>query len=303
MWLFLAFCSAALLGCYDSLKKTALKDNAVLPVLFLNTLFCSVLFLPFIIMSHHTHVLDHTPFLVGQGGWNEHLYIIVKSVIVLASWVCGYFGMKYLPLTIVGPINATQPVMVLVGAMLVFGEQLNVWQWVGVMLAVLSFFMLSRSGKKEGINFRDNRWVVLIVLAAVFGAISGLYDKYLMASPEEGGVGLDRMMVQSWYNIYQCAMMGVMMWLIWWPHRTASPFRWHWAIIFVSLFLSIADFLYFYSLSLPGAMVSIVSMVRRGSVVVSFLFGALFFHEKNLKSKAVDLALVMLGLLFLWIGS
>ena len=111
------------------------------------------------------------------------------------------------------------------------------------------------------------------------------------------------MMVQSWYNIYQCAMMGVMMWLIWWPHRTASPFRWHWAIIFVSLFLSIADFLYFYSLSLPGAMVSIVSMVRRGSVVVSFLFGALFFHEKNLKSKAVDLALVMLGLLFLWIGS
>ena len=303
MWLFLAFCSAALLGCYDSLKKTALKDNAVLPVLFLNTLFCSVLFLPFIIMSHHTHVLDHTPFLVGQGGWNEHLYIIVKSVIVLASWVCGYFGMKYLPLTIVGPINATRPVMVLVGAMLVFGEQLNVWQWVGVMLAVLSFFMLSRSGKKEGINFRDNRWVVLIVLAAVFGAISGLYDKYLMASPEEGGVGLDRMMVQSWYNIYQCVMMGVMMWLIWWPHRTASPFRWHRAIIFVSLFLSIADFLYFYSLSLPGAMVSIVSMVRRGSVVVSFLFGALFFHEKNLKSKAVDLALVMLGLLFLWIGS
>ena len=242
-------------------------------------------------------------FGLNKGRYFQHLYIIVKSVIVLASWVCGYFGMKYLPLTIVGPINATRPVMVLVGAMLVFGEQLNVWQWVGVMLAVLSFFMLSRSGKKEGINFRDNRWVVLIVLAAVFGAISGLYDKYLMAAPEEGGVGLDRMMVQSWYNIYQCAMMGVMMWLIWWPHRKTAPFRWHWAIIFVSLFLSIADFLYFYSLSLPGAMVSIVSMVRRGSVVVSFLFGALFFHEKNLKSKAVDLALVMLGLLFLWIGS
>ena len=29
----------------------------------------------------------------------------------------GYYGMKHLPLTIVGPINATRPVLVLVGAM------------------------------------------------------------------------------------------------------------------------------------------------------------------------------------------
>lgn len=39
MWLLLAFLSAALLGFYDAFKKQALKDNAVLPVLFLNTVF------------------------------------------------------------------------------------------------------------------------------------------------------------------------------------------------------------------------------------------------------------------------
>jgi multidrug transporter EmrE-like cation transporter len=44
-------------------------------------------------------------------------------------------------------------------------------------------------------------------------------------------------------------------------------------------------------------------MIRRGSVVVSFLFGALIFHEKNLKSKALDLALVLLGMVFLYLGS
>jgi uncharacterized membrane protein len=60
---------------------------------------------------------------------------------------------------------------------------------------------------------------------------------------------------------------------------------------------------YFYALSVPGALVSIVSMIRRGSVLVSFLFGAVVFHEKNLKSKAVDLALVLLGMIFLYIGS
>ena len=49
MWLLLAFVSATLLGFYDTSKKAALKDNAVLPVLFLNTLFSTLLFSPFIL--------------------------------------------------------------------------------------------------------------------------------------------------------------------------------------------------------------------------------------------------------------
>ncbi len=304
MWLILAFLSAALLGFYDSFKKKALEDNAVIPVLFLNTLFSSLIFLPFIILSSQTSVLDGSIFHVDSGGWETHRYIVLKSLIVLSSWILGYFGMKHLPLTIVGPINATRPVMVLVGALLVFGERLNLWQWLGVMLAVISFLMLSRSGKKEGIDFKHDRWIYMIVGAAALGAASGLYDKYLMAPVASGGAGLDRMIVQSWYNIYQCFMMGAMMMLLWWPkHKHTTPFHWDWSIIGVSVFLSTADFVYFYSLSFPAAMISIVSMIRRGSVVVSFIIGALAFHEKNLKAKAADLALVILGMIFLYIGS
>lgn len=303
MWLLLAFLSAALLGFYDTFKKKALAGNAVIPVLFLNTLFSSLIFLPFILLSGYTDVLNGTIFYATGGGWEVHRYILVKSCIVLSSWVLGYFGMKRLPLTIVGPINATRPVMVLVGAFLVFGERLNGWQWIGVLLAVMSFLLLSRSGKKEGIDFKHDHGIWMIVGAAVLGAVSGLYDKYLMAAPAAGGVGLDKMTVQSWYNIYQFFMMGAMLMLLWWPKRASSPFRWDWGIIFVSIFLSAADFAYFYSLSLDGAMISIVSMIRRGSVIVSFLFGAVAFHEKNLKSKFVDLILVLLGMVFLYIGS
>ena len=311
MWLILAFLSAAFLGVYDSLKKKALKDNAVIPILFLNTLFSSFIFLPFIALSGYTDVLDGSIFHVASGGWEVHKYIVLKAAIVLSSWVLGYFGMKHLPLTIVGPINATRPVMVLVGALLFFGERLNVWQWIGVLLAVVSFLLLSRSGKKEGIDFKHDHWIYMIVGAAALGALSGLYDKYLMAPIDEGGVGLDRMMVQSWYNIYQCFMMLFFLGG-WWkvnggkntdPSKKTTPFNWDWAIIGVSIFLSTADFMYFYSLSLPSAMISIVSMVRRGSVIVSFLFGAMFFREKNLRAKALDLALVLLGMLFLYIGS
>lgn len=297
MWLLFAFLSATLLGFYDAFKKKSLRDNAVLPVLFLNTVFSSLVFLPFILVSAYTPVLDGTMFHVPVVGWDVHKYIIVKSFIVLSSWIFGYFGMKHLPLTIVGPINATRPVMVLVGAMLIFGERLNLYQWIGVLLAVLSLFMLSRSGKKEGIDFKHNKWIFFIVLAAVTGAVSGLYDKYLMKH-------LNPMVVQSWYNVYQVFIMCPIILLLWYPKRKEStPFRWDWTIILISVFLSAADFAYFYALSYEDSMISIVSMVRRGSVVVSFLFGALFFHEKNLKSKAVDLILVLIGMFFLYLGS
>lgn len=304
MWLILAFLSAFLLGFYDVFKKVSLSDNAVIPVLFLNTLFSSLLFLPFIILSQFTTYLDDTIFHVSTAGWEAHEFIVLKSFIVLGSWVCGYFAMKHLPLTIVGPINATRPVLVLVGAMLVFGERLNFYQWVGVLLAITSFFLLSRTGKKEGIDFKHNLWIVFLVISAILGAVSGLYDKFLMMPRSAGGLGLNQMMVQSWYNVYQCGLMGVMLMLLWLPNRNrTTTFQWRWTILGISIFLCMADFVYFYALSQPEALIAVVSMVRRGSVIVSFLFGIFLFQEKNIKGKAIDLLLVLLGLIFLYIGS
>ena len=307
MWIILAFVSATLLGLYDTSKKYSLKGNDVIPVLFLNTLFCSLIFIPLILLSQYTNLLEGSVLQVGVGGWEMHKWIILKSVIVLLSWVFGYFAIAHLPLTIVGPINATRPVMTLVGAMVVFGERLNVWQWIGVIFAIVSLFLLARSGKKEGIDFKHNKWILFLLLAALMGTCSGLLDKYLMASPESGGVGMDRMLAQSWYNIYQCLMMAIVLLIYLYKRKggaeTQVKFSWKWSILLISIFLSMADFAYFYALSLPGAMISIVSMVRRGSVIVSFLCGALLFREKNLKAKALDLCLVILGMIFLWIGS
>ena len=304
MWLILAFTSACLLGFYDVFKKKSLRGNAVIPVLLLNTLFSSLIFLPFIILSAQGIIHEDSLFYTHSYGWAEHKYILLKSCIVLSSWLFAYFGLKHLPLTIVGPINATRPVMVLIGALTFFSERLNLWQWLGVVVAMIGLYMLSRSSKKEGIDFKHNKWIVFVILANVLGAISGLYDKFLMASPENHGVGLDKLAVQSWYNIYQFFMMLLMLCLLWLPtHKKTTPFHWDWCIILISLFLSAADFAYFYALGLDGDMISIVSMIRRGSVLVSFLFGAMVFHEKNLRSKVIDLALVLLSMLFLFIGS
>ena len=297
MWLVLAFCSAFLLGCYDVNKKLSLNGNAVIPVLFLNTLFSSLLFVPFILLSFYTDCLDGTMVYVPKATLAEHLRVFVKAVIVLSSWISGYFALKHLPLTLTGPIKATQPVLTLLGALLIFGERLNGYQWAGVLFAIASFYLLSASGRKEGIRFTHNRWIWLMLVSITMGAVSGLYDKHLMRS-------MDVMTVQVWFNLYQLAIMSVILLTLWYPNRQKStPFQWRWNIIFISVVLCVADWIYFYALTFPDSMISIVSMVRRSSVLVTFTAGALFFHEKNLKSKAFDLLLVLLGMICLYLGT
>lgn len=298
MWLTLSFVSAFFIGCYDIFKKKSLTGNAVIPVLFFNTFFSTLLLLPLVIISGISpSTLTDTLFFIPSVALETHGYIFIKSVIVLASWMLGYFAIKHLPLTITGPIGATRPVVTLIGALLIFGEHLNLYQWIGVLLTIVSVFLLSLSGKKEGIRFHRNKWVLFLALAAVLGAASGLYDKFLMQR-------FSSTAVQFWFSFYQCMLMGVIMLVLWYPSRKKStPFEWRWTIIFISLFLTIADFIYFYALTYPDAMISVVSMVRRSSVIISFIGGAIFFHEKNLKGKAIDLVLIVIAMFFLYLGT
>lgn len=298
MWLILAFLSAMLLGFYDVAKKQALRDNSVPAVLLLNTFFSSLIFLPSIVSTlSGGGWFDVTAYRIPLGTLHDHILVALKAVIVLSSWAFGYYGIKHLPITIVGPINATRPVMVLIGALLIFGERLNALQWIGVGLAILSLFMLSRAGRREGIDFSHNVWIVCVAAAALLGAASGLYDRYLMQR-------LEPIFVQGWYNLYQTIIMIVVMTLMrLLDSRSAARFHWSWAIPMISILLTAADMAYFVALSDTDAMISVVSMIRRGSVVVSFACGALLFRERNLKAKALDLALIIIGMVFLYFGS
>lgn len=88
MWLGLAFISAFLLGCYDVNKKLSLNGNAVVPVLFFNTLVCSIIFIPFVVLSTwFPETLSGTLFYVPRIPLEVHGYIMLKAVIVLASCI------------------------------------------------------------------------------------------------------------------------------------------------------------------------------------------------------------------------
>lgn len=290
MWVLLATVSALCLGFYDVMKKLSVNGNNVLGVLFLNTLFGALLMSPVIVtgIAEGNYGLGGTP--AGHG------LILIKSVIVLSSWLLGYASIKQLPLTIAGPVNASRPVLVLVGALAIFGERLNAWQWVGVLMGFCSLFFISRVGGREGFSLKHSKWLWMAIGATALGAVSALYDKYLLRIFEP-------LEVQAWYSLYQLVIMGVALTVMMRASGPSAPLRWRWTIPLISVFLTVADLAYFYSLSMDGSMIAVVSMIRRGSVIVSFLYGVVALHEKNIRLKLVDLSILLVGLSFLVIGS
>lgn len=297
MWLTLAILSSVLLGFYDLFKKASLRQNSFIPVLFLATSTGTVIFLVVLLMSRTGHIPDGNMLFVPQITGKEHLLFFLKSVIVGVSWFLAYMAMSKLPITIVVPIRATGPVWVLIGAMLIFNERFSTLQWVGIVVVLVFFYAFSLAGKKEGISFLRNKWIWAIVGATIVGAVSGLYDKYLMHH-------CHRMAVQAWFSIYMFFVMSFFMLTLWYPKRKKMPaFQWRYTIPAIGIVLSLADFFYFYALSDPDSLIGVVSLVRRGSVVIAFSLGAILFKEGNIKRKIFALIGILAGIVLLVLGS
>jgi bacterial/archaeal transporter family protein len=299
MWAVLGVLSSVFLGVYDIFKKISLRDNAVIPVLFFATLTGALIFTPFVLGSLLLpEWASHQVWYIADVDAHAHLLFFAKSVIVASSWLFAYFALKHLPLTIATPIRASGPVWAMVGAILIFGERLTPLQWLGIAVAFVFYYIFSTAGKKEGINFGKNKWVLFMVLATIIGSGSALYDKYLTAH-------YDRLALQAYFSIYMVAVLLPILLLLWYPNRKKNtPFRWHFAIPLIGITLVAADFVYFYALSIPGSLISVISVLRRGSVLTSFLLGSIVFRsEKNKKLKGLILIGIALGIFIIMLGS
>jgi len=296
MWIGLGLISMLFLGVYDLSKKHALNGNAVLPVLFFSNLTSVCLMLPLLIGSRMAPDIFQgiglyaAPMSLAWHGW-----MVVKALIVGSSWICAYFALKHLPISIVSPIRATGPVWTLAGAVLIFHEQPAPLQWVGMGIIFCCYFLFSLLGREEGISFHRSKWVGLIFVATLVSACSSLFDKWLLQS-----LGMAPLQVLCWYFLYLCVFFSFITGLLWFPNRhKTTPFVWRWSIPMIGLLLVIADFVYFIGVSDPDALIVIMSVLRRSSVLVSFFVGAVLFKEVNLRKKAWVLSGILLGVLLI----
>jgi drug/metabolite transporter (DMT)-like permease len=296
-WIAASLVSALFLGCYDLSTKHAVHDNAVLPVLFLANV-CSASIWGLLLLAAALRP-DQFPavLVVAPLDPHQHLLLFGKSALVATSWLCSYFAVKHLPVSLASPVRATGPMWTLAGAVLLLGERPTWLEGLGVAITLASFVALSLAGRREGIHFHRDKWFGFLLAGTLLGSASGLYDKYLLAR-----AGFSAATVQCWFSVYLAGLflpLAVGWKLRWWPRHA---FQWRWSVLFVSLFLLIADFVYFDALRNPHALVSLVSGLRRGSTLVAFAGGLFLFREKNGLAKLPAVLGVVLGIVLTVLG-
>lgn len=294
-WIGLSICSALVLGIYELLKKFAVRENAVPPVLFCGVLTGAATWGILRIITPALPVTWQDALQVDPLTMREHLFLFAKGVLVSASWIFGYFALKHLPITLAGPIRSSAPLWTVLLAVLLLGESPGAWQWVGIGIILTAFYAFSLIGRTEGIVFHRDKWFACLILATILGAVSAIYDKYLLQS-----LAIGVATVQFWFSIYLLVVMTPFVLLWRFGLRDRGRFEWRWIIPLVGIGLLITDALYFAAIASDGALISVISPIRRSSVLVGFIGGIVLLKERrNIGWKSASLALMLAGVIVL----
>jgi transporter family protein len=286
-WVLPILGSALMLGIYDITKKQAVKDNSVLPVLFWATMIGSIFFLLLTLIRGNfvsCFMQYETAFFP----------VLLKSVIVGSSWICIYYAMRELPISIGAPIGATSPLWVFIGGFFLYHEVPNLWQGIAMFLIFAGYYLFSILGKLEGFSLKNLKGIPLILLGTIITACSALYDKYLL-----GVIRIPPDTVQFWFSIDIIFVLGLAVLIRQKNFGERHTFRWTLAIPLTGVLMALADICYFYAVSLPDTPISMLSLLRRSNCIVAFVAGSIWFHERNQWKKAVALVLVLLGVAML----
>ena len=287
MWICWILASAVFLAFYDLAKKASVRENAVLPVLLLATVAGGGAYVAVL------GAAGGIPAALDVSARDLSL-ICIKSAIVSTSWVLTYCALRSLPITIATPIRASAPAIVFIAAFFLYGEQPTVVQGLGIILVFTGYWAFSKAGKFEGIDFFRSRAVWFAIGGMCMSAVSSIWDKFILqkcAIPVET--------VQFWFQIGLVAIYSLLLTGQRALHIDRRKFEWRWTIPATGILLAAADWLYFHGLAIPGVPISVGSLMRRFSVVITFLLGAVLFKERNLKRKGIALAAILTGVILL----
>ena len=290
-WASWVLASAVLLALYDLAKKASVGANAVLPVLLASTVFGFAAYAAGLLATGHFRTLGAVSGAAVSLG-------IAKSVIVGTSWVFTFCALRTLPITIATPIRASAPALVLLIAVPLYGETPSPLQGVGMAAVFAGYFAFSWAGRHEGIDFFRSRAVWCAIAGAVLSAVSSIWDKYVFqvrAMPVEAVQLVFQAGLVAFYALALAASRALRL--------GRDAFEWRWTIPLVGILLAGADWLYFKGVAHPGSPISAASLMRRLSVVLTFLLGARFFHETNLVRKGIALAAIVIGVSLLALAS
>ena len=274
LWILFIVIYSLLKGSREGMKKAALKKSSSTEILFFYTLVGLVLVLPF-----SKEAFSLAPLYI--------FYAFLKALVVCTAWIFAFAAIKNMSVSLYGVMDLSRMVFSTALGVFALGEAFTVNKAIGVSLVILGLLLvnLKKSTSGKGMSLTV---LIAALLNCFFNAVSGTMDKVLMQYMESS-------QLQFWFMFFMTVIYGIVI-LIRREKISIKCLKTNFWIPLMSLSLIVGDKLLFEANKSPLSEVTLMTVIKQSSVLVTVLTGWLVFKEKNILYKLMCTGIVLTGI-------
>lgn len=282
LWIILVIIYGILKGLREPVKKKILKDIDVINSLFAYT------FVGFLMSA-----------LTCRDALNIDLYmflmIILKSAVIFVAWIMSFVAIKKVPVSVYGVCDMSRVIFSTLLGVLVIGETLTLTTIFGLILVIAGLYIANKKTNTLNEEYKL-RYVWVIFISCFLNAISGTLDKIIMSTHKISSSSL-----QFWFmlilSVFYLLYMIIKREKIEIKKSFTNPY-----IYILSISLILGDRLLFMANADPCSKVTIMTLVKQSSAIVTILLGYLLYKEKNILKKLICALIILLGIMMAIFG-
>lgn len=274
LWILFVFIYSLLKGSREGMKKAALKKSSANEILFFYTLIGWIITLPSL-----AEALALEPVYI--------FFAFIKAAVVCTAWIFSFIALKNMSVSLYGIMDLSRMIFSTMLGVFVLGESFTLPKAIGVTLVIVGLMLanLKKNASSKGMTLPI---LIAALLNCFFNAISGTMDKVLMQHMESS-------QLQFWFMFFMTVIYGVVL-LIRKEKISIRSLKTNYWIPLMSLSLIIGDKLLFEANANPASEVTLMTVIKQSSVIVTVLTGWLVFKEKNILYKLMCTAIVLAGI-------
>lgn len=275
-WIIFILLYGILKGTREPIKKGVLRDVGVLTALFVYT------FVGFLMSAPTAEgVFSVTPFAFGL--------VVIKSLVIFVAWILAFLAIKKVPVSVYGICDMSRVIFSTLLGVFFLGESLTVKGVISLILVILGLYFANTKKSAENENYQM-KYIWIILAECFLNAVSGTMDKYIMTTGEITSSAL-----QFWFMLLLSVFYLAYILIKREKLELKKAFTNPWLYV-LSFSLVLGDRLLFIANSDPESQVTVMTLVKQSSAIVTVILGRLIYKEKNIIRKLVCAGVILLGI-------
>lgn len=273
-WIIFTFLYSLLKGMREGMKKAALKKSSSNEILFFYTLIGFIFTIPYF----NEAILTEPKFI---------FFAFIKAAVCCAAWYFSFIALKEMTVSLYGITDLSRMVFSTLLGVMVLGESFTLPKAIGVVLVIVGLLLVNL---KKNASTKEFTLPVLFaaLLNCFFNSVSAIMDKILMRHMLSS-------QLQFWFMLFMTVIYAAVL-LIHKEKISFKALKTNYWVPLMSISLVLGDKLLFEANANPLSEVTVMTLIKQSSVIVTVLLGWLVFKEKNILYKLLCTLIILTGI-------